>query len=196
MSLQTKLPNRFTEVIDDGEPFWVLPDYGLAVAGGDPEYWVETFSSRDSLYPKGTFHTLLNDCTAEDVLALVSLLDADLDHAKHWMKEDADNGLLGDPADLEKGLYYSPIDPSLYTNGCGEIAREFGSRGITAKQSKRMKNHRAELLNKGVLGSGMPHMENGDISWDAIDGYYTALDHALLRWVKEGALRPTPGPRL
>jgi hypothetical protein len=196
MSLQAKLPNRFTQVIDDGEPFWVLPEYGLAIAGGDPEYWVETFSGRSSLYPKGTVHTLLNDCTADDVLALVALLDADLAHAQHWMKEDADNGVLGDPTELEKGLYYSPVDHSLYVNGCGAIAHEFGSRGITSKQSKQMDKHRADLLGKGVLGKGMPLMENGSISYDAIDGYYTALDTALLRWVKDGALRPSPSPRL
>ncbi len=195
MKIADAFPGRVVELNwKDGSPYWLLPEYALAVDPFGNGYSVHILSGDNwVLGDIGDYDIMLGeDLTVADIVALVEMLDADVAHAKQWIVSDAENGLLGDePHRLNnfESLWSTKAHPNFYLLGCGDLTKDHDDWiGVTPAEEGRMKAHIKARDPKGLIGRGLPSAGDGPNKL-ALEGYLFTLTNAVNTWIVKGALR-------
>ncbi|NTF16857.1 hypothetical protein G6L37_00260 [Agrobacterium rubi] len=202
MDKTAKAIKRLLEVED--YPFLLSPEYGLRVEKLRAGHRISAHPNSNSEEPGenrfvgGTTEVVLGiGLSDEELDTFFTILDNDIKHATEWMLADAQEGYLGDPADIagwETLRDKDPVDYMMYLSGAGDEARNHTNAGdLSSRAAGKMRIHERERNSHGVLGKGLPRDARGHVHGDLMFGYNAALEYALDKWIRDGGLvQPVP----
>lgn len=120
---------------------------------------------------------------------LVKKLEDEITHAKHWIVQDAVDGVFEDQK-IEgfNDLWSEKVDPVLYKYGCGHLARSYDRKlGRTQNEIDALIQHSVAAKQDGLIGKGLPKDFGGGPNEEARNGFDHVIEQTLDNWIREGA---------